>query len=279
MTKKTYSLELFPPRNDAMQETLNGSLPELAALKPAFFSVTFGAGGTTRDGTLETVLATMQTTGFKAAPHISCIDSDRDGLRALLHKYKEIGVDRLVTLRGDVLEGQTAVGELHYANELVEFIRAETGDHFHLEVAAYPEHHPESASAQADMDAFERKVKSGADSAITQYFYNADAYFRFMDECVERGIDIPIVPGVMPITNYKQLIRFSDVCGAEIPAWIRKRLAGYGDDLDSLKAFGEEVVTNLCERLLDGGAPGLHIYTLNRSEATSALWKNLGLST
>ena len=277
MTNKAYSLELFPPRSDAMQETLRAARPQLAALKPAFFSVTFGAGGTTRDGTLETVHETMQETGIKAAPHISCIDSSREGIRALLEKYKAIGVDRLVTLRGDVLEGQTAVGELHYANELVEFIRAETGNDFHIEVAAYPEHHPESPDAKADMDAFERKVKAGADSAITQYFYNADAYFRFVDECVARGIDIPIVPGVMPITNYKQLARFSDVCGAEIPAWIRKRLASYGEDLESLRAFGEEVVTDLCERLLDGGAPGIHFYTLNRSEAVTALWKNLDL--
>ncbi len=279
MSNKAYSLELFPPRNDAMLATLREARPQLAALGPAFFSVTFGAGGTTRDGTYETVVETMTETGLEAAPHISCIDSSRDGLRELILKYKAAGIRRLVTLRGDVFEGQTAVGELHYANELVEFIRAETGDHFHLEVAAYPEHHPESASPTADLDAFERKVKAGADSAITQYFYNADAYFRFVDECVERGIDIPIVPGVMPITNYKQLTRFSDVCGAEIPAWIRKRLAGFSDDLESLRQFGEEVVTDLCERLLDGGAPGLHIYTLNRAEATTALWTNLGLAT
>ncbi len=275
--QKTYSLELFPPRNDAMQETLREARPQLAQLKPAFFSVTFGAGGTTRDGTFETVAETMAETGIEAAPHISCIDSSRDGLRELLAKYRAHGIKRLVTLRGDVFEGQTAVGELHYANELVEFIRAETGDHFHLEVAAYPEHHPESASPQADLDAFERKVKAGANTAITQYFYNADAYFRFVDECVARGIDIPIVPGVMPITNYKQLTRFSEVCGAEIPAWISKRLAGFGDDLESLRAFGLDVVTDLCERLLDGGAPGIHFYTLNRAEPTLSLWDNLGL--
>lgn len=277
MSNKTYSLELFPPRNDAMLETLRASRPQLAALGPAFFSVTFGAGGTTRDGTFETVEETVKETGIEAAPHISCIDSSGDGIRELLGRYKKAGIKRLVTLRGDVLEGQTAVGELKYANELVEFIRNETDDYFHLEVAAYPEHHPESPSPQADLDAFEKKVKAGADSAITQYFYNADAYFRFIDETTNRGIDIPIVPGVMPITNYKQLARFSDVCGAEIPAWIRKRLAGYGDDLESIRQFGEEVVTDLCERLLDGGVPGIHFYTLNRAEATTVLWRNLGL--
>lgn len=279
MSNKTYSLELFPPRNDAMQATLREARPQLAQLGPAFFSVTFGAGGTTRDGTFETVQETMAETGIAAAPHISCIAASKDELRELIFKYKEAGIKRLVTLRGDVFEGETAVGELHHANELVEFIRAETGDHFKLEVAAYPEHHPESASPKADLDAFERKVKAGADTAITQYFYNADAYFRFVDECVARDIDIPIVPGIMPITNYKQLTRFSGVCGAEIPAWIAKRLAGYGDDLESLKAFGEEVVTDLCERLLDGGAPGIHFYTLNRAEPTLSLWRNLGLPT
>ncbi|MDX1498083.1 MAG: methylenetetrahydrofolate reductase [NAD(P)H], partial [Salinisphaeraceae bacterium] len=266
-----------PPRSDKALESLRAARPKLAALGPAFFSVTFGAGGTTRDGTFETVTETMAETGIEAAPHISCIDSSADGIRTLLSKYKEAGIKRLVTLRGDVFEGQTAVGELKYANELVEFIRAETGDHFHLEVAAYPEHHPESASPAADLDAFERKVKAGADSAITQYFYNADAYFRFVDECAARGIDIPIVPGIMPITNYKQLTRFSDVCGAEIPAWIRKRLEAWGDDLDSIRAFGEEVVTRLCQQLIDAGVPGLHIYTLNQAAATTAIWNNLGL--
>ncbi len=279
MKHRTYSLELFPPRTDKALESLREARPQLAALGPAFFSVTFGAGGTTRDGTFETVQETLQQTGIDAAPHISCIDSSRDGIRELLQRYREAGIKRLVTLRGDVLEGQTAVGELRFANELVEFIRAETGDYFHLEVAAYPEHHPESASPQADLDAFERKVKAGADSAITQYFYNADAYFRFMDEITDRGIEIPVVPGIMPITNYRQLARFSDVCGAEIPAWIRKRLEAWDHDLESIRTFGEDVVTELCERLLDGGAPGLHIYTLNKAEATAALWNNLGLPT
>ncbi|MGB1580408.1 MAG: methylenetetrahydrofolate reductase [NAD(P)H] [Nevskiales bacterium] len=277
MQNKTYSLELFPPRSDKALENLRAARPELAALGPAFFSVTFGAGGTTRDGTYETVTETMAETGIEAAPHISCIDSSADGIRELLAKYKAAGIKRLVTLRGDVFEGQTAVGELKYANELVEFIRSEAGDHFHLEVAAYPEHHPESPSPEADLDAFERKVKAGADSAITQYFYNADAYFRFVDEATARGIDIPIVPGIMPITNYKQLARFSDVCGAEIPAWIRKRLEAWGDDLDSIRAFGEDVVTQLCQQLLDAGVPGLHIYTLNQATATQAIWNNLGL--
>lgn len=278
MNQGTYSLELFPPRTDKALASLRAARPELAGLGPAYFSVTFGAGGTTRDGTFETVQETRGETGIETAPHISCIDSTREGIRALLQRYREAGIRRLVALRGDVFEGQTAVGELKYANELVDFIRAETSDHFHLEVAAYPEHHPESSTPAADLDAFERKVRAGANSAITQYFFNADAYFRFMDECGARGIDIPVVPGIMPITNYRQLTRFSDTCGAEIPAWIRKRLEAWGDDLESIRAFGEEVVTRLCQQLLDAGVPGLHIYTLNQAAPTIALWHNLGLS-
>jgi methylenetetrahydrofolate reductase (NADPH) len=238
--------------------------------------VTFGAGGSTRDRTLETVLE-IQERGTEAAPHLSCISSTRDEILAILAQYREQGIRHLVALRGDHPSGEVAASDFHYANELVEFIRKETGDWFEIEVAAYPEFHPESPSARSDMEAFKRKVNAGANAAITQYFYNADAYFRFMDECEAMGIAIPVVPGVMPIYNFTQLSRFSSVCGAEIPRWLRLRLQDYGEDLPSLRSFGLDVVTELCDRLLQGGAPGLHFYTLNQAGTISTICQRLGL--
>ncbi|HKQ30397.1 MAG TPA: methylenetetrahydrofolate reductase, partial [Burkholderiales bacterium] len=233
--------------------------------------------GSTRDGTFEMV-QTLRDAGHQAAPHISGICTTRAEIRDLLTRYRAIGVERLVVLRGDQPKGGTAsAGDFRFANELVEFIRTETGRQFHIEVAAYPEIHPESASATADLDHFAHKVRAGADSAMTQYFFNVDAYCRFIEECEKRGLDLPIVPGIMPITNYKQLVRFSDACGAEIPRWIKKRLESYGEDLESIRAFGLDVVTELCAKLLAAGAPGLHFYTLNRAALTRALWERLGL--
>jgi methylenetetrahydrofolate reductase (NADPH) len=273
---KQYSCEFFPPKTDQGAEKLHTTLAELGRLKPAYFSVTFGAGGSTQEGTYDTV-KDIQEKGYNAAPHLSCIGSTRANIRALLDKYMAIGIKRIVALRGDMPSGMREAGEFRYANELVEFIRSETGDHFHIEVAAYPEVHPQAPNAQKDLANFARKVKAGADAAITQYFYNADAYFRFVDDCAKLDVDVPIVPGIMPITNYSQLARFSDMCGAEIPRWIRKHLEGFGDDKASIIAFGEEVVTELCRKLLDNGAPGLHFYTMNQSGPTSRLWHNLGL--
>ena len=249
---------------------------ELGKLTPEYFSVTFGAGGSTQQGTFDTVVE-IQQAGFNAAPHLSCVGSTKDNVRELLLKYKDNDIKRIVALRGDMPSGMQEAGEFRYANELVEFIRSETGDHFHIEVAAYPEIHPQATDAETDLNNFKRKVDAGANSALTQYFYNPDAYFRFVDDCEALGIDLPIIPGIMPITNYKQLARFSDMCGAEIPRWIRKRLEGYGDDKESIKAFGEDVVTELCNQLLEAGAPGLHFYTMNQTAPTLALWNNLGL--
>lgn len=273
------SIEFFPPKTPEGVEKLRVTRAKLAGLRPRYFSVTFGAGGSTQAGTHDTVLE-IQREGHEAAPHISCIGRSRDDLRALLSEYKEHGIKRLVALRGDLPSGYGAVGfssgEFRYANELVEFIREETGDWFHIEVAAYPEMHPQAKSPQDDLQNFVRKVKAGADAAITQYFYNADAYFRFADDARRAGADVPIVAGIMPITNYSQLTRFSDMCGAEIPRWIRLKLASFGDDTDSIKAFGLDVVSELCERLLAGGAPGLHFYCLNQANATLAICRNLG---
>jgi methylenetetrahydrofolate reductase (NADPH) len=251
-------------------------LQQLGALQPKYFSVTFGAGGSTQQGTFDTVQA-IQQAGFKAAPHLSCIGSTRENIRTILAEYQQAGIARIVTLRGDMPSGMQEAGEFRHANELVEFIRAETGDHFHIEVAAYPEFHPQAPSAQTDLRNFKRKVEAGASSAITQYFFNPDAYFHFVEDCEELGIDLPIVPGIMPITNYTQLARFSDMCGAEIPRWIRKRLEGYGDDRDAIRSFGEDVVSELCHALLEAGAPGLHFYTMNQAKPTLAIWKRLGL--
>lgn len=272
-----FSFEFFPPKNEEGAAKLRLTRNELAALKPRFFSVTYGAGGSTRDRTLNTVLE-IKRAGYEAAPHLSCIGSTRDGIKQILDEYQHYGVNRIVALRGDLPSGMHDFGELRYANELVELIRTETGDYFHIEVAAYPEFHPQASSAKADLTNFKRKIAAGANSAITQYFYNADAYFRFVDSCKKLGIEIPIVPGIMPITNYSQLVRFSDLCGAEVPRWLRKRLEGYSDDLDAIRAFGIEVVTDLCQRLLTGGAPGLHFYTMNQSGSIKTIWQALGLN-
>ncbi|MEJ5211384.1 MAG: methylenetetrahydrofolate reductase [NAD(P)H] [Burkholderiales bacterium] len=275
-TARNFSFEFFPPKTPEGVEKLRATRRQLAQLRPAFFSVTFGAGGSTRDRTLETVLE-IQAEGYNAAPHLSCIGSTRESIREVLATYKAHGIRHIVALRGDLPSGMADPGEFHYANELVEFIRRETGDWFHIEVAAYPEFHPQAKSAREDLINFKRKVEAGANAAITQYFYNADAYFRFVEDCEALGVTIPIVPGIMPITNYAQLARFSDACGAEIPRWIRKRLEGMADDLDQIRAFGLDVVTDLCDRLLQGGAPGLHFYTLNQAGPTSTIWQRLGL--
>ena len=274
--KRTFSFEFFPPKTPEGMEKLRATRKQLAQLKPEFFSVTFGAGGSTRDRTLETVVE-IQGEGLAAAPHLSCVGSTRENIREILDTYKAHGIRHIVALRGDLPSGMAETGEFRYANELVEFIRKQTGDWFHIEVAAYPEFHPQAKSAQDDLLAFKRKCEAGANAAITQYFYNADAYFRFVDDCDALGVKIPIVPGIMPITNSTQLARFSDACGAEIPRWIRKRLEGMGDDLDAIRAFGLDVVTDLCDHLLQGGAPGLHFYTLNQAGPSSTVWQRLGL--
>lgn len=276
--ERRYSFEFFPAKTEAGHEKLLATAQELAALRPDFFSCTYGAGGSTRDRTLHSVLELDQKTKIPAAPHLSCIGDSKEELRALLKTYQEGGIKRIVALRGDLPSGMgLASGELRFANELVDFIRAETGAHFHIEVAAYPEMHPQARNMEEDLLNFARKAKAGADSAITQYFFNADCYFHFVERVQKLGVDIPIVPGIMPITNYSKLARFSDSCGTEIPRWIRKQLEAYGDDLESITAFGEEVITTLCERLLAGGAPGLHFYTLNQAEPSLALWRNLKL--
>ncbi|WP_034299764.1 methylenetetrahydrofolate reductase [NAD(P)H] [Herbaspirillum sp. RV1423] len=278
MTQHNFSIEFFPPKTPEGTEKLRATRAKLAELRPKYFSVTFGAGGSTQQGTLDTVLEIMRE-GHEAAPHLSCVGSSRATLRNILTEYKSHGIRKLVALRGDLPSGFGAVdlssGEFRYANELVEFIRAETGDWFHIEVGAYPEMHPQARSPQEDVQNFARKVQAGADAAITQYFYNADAYFNFVDEAQKLNVNVPIVPGIMPITNYTQLMRFSDMCGTEIPRWIRLKLASYGDDAESIRAFGLDVVTQLCEQLLEGGAPGLHFYTLNQAGATMAIWQRL----
>jgi len=274
--RRSFSFELYPPKTEEGVLKLRGARERLASLDPEYFSVTFGAGGSTRERTLETVLE-IQAAGFEAAPHLSCIDSTRAGIRQLLDRYRASGIRRIVALRGDVPSGMREIGELRHANELVAFIRAETGEHFRIEVACYPEFHPQAPSALADLRHFKRKVEAGADGAITQYFFNADAYFSFVDSVEAMGVRVPVVPGIMPITNYAQLARFSDACGAEIPRWIRKRLEGFGDDMAGLRAFGQEVATDLCRRLLNGGAPGLHFYTMNQASPTLAIWEGLGL--
>jgi methylenetetrahydrofolate reductase (NADPH) len=277
-TNNNFSIEFFPPKTPEGVEKLRVTRAKLAELHPKYFSVTFGAGGSTQKGTLETILD-IRREGHDAAPHLSCIGSSREDLRGILKEYKANGIKRIVALRGDMPSGYGTVGfsagELRYANELVEFIRAETGDWFHVEVAAYPEMHPQAKSPQDDVQNFARKVKAGANAAITQYFYNADAYFNFVEEAHKAGADVPIIAGIMPITNYSQLMRFSDMCGAEIPRWVRLKLASFGDDTDSIRAFGLDVVTALCERLLAGGAPGLHFYSLNQAPATLEICRRL----
>ena len=274
---RTFSFEFFPPNTPEGREKLRATTEQLAQLGPKFFSVTFGAGGSTRDRTLQTVLD-IQQSGHEAAPHISCVASTRENIRATLQEYQANGIRHLVALRGDLPSGLATAGEFRYAHELVEFIRREFGDHFFIEVAAYPEYHPQARNALEDMRNFKRKAESGADSAITQYFFNADCYFHFVDECAAMGVNIPVVPGIMPIHRFSQLARFSDACGAEIPRWIRNKLEAYGDDVDSVRAFGLDVVTALCDRLLEGGAPGLHFYTLNQAGAVTVIWQRLGLS-
>ena len=275
---KVYSFEFFPPKTEKGVANLRNTRDELAGLDPRFFSVTFGAGGSTRERTFDTVCEIQHESDIEAAPHLSCIGSTKDSIRDILNLYRKEHIHHIVALRGDLPSGMGLPGEFRYANELVEFIRAESGDHFHIEVAAYPEFHPQARDADTDLANFKRKVDAGADSAITQYFYNPYAYFHFVERCEKLGIDLPIVPGIMPITNYTQLARFSDMCGAEIPRWIRKRLEAYGDNRDSIRAFGEEVVTEMCQALLDAGAPGLHFYTMNQAGPSKAIWKNLGLS-
>jgi methylenetetrahydrofolate reductase (NADPH) len=276
MSKPVFSFEFFPPQTPEGAARLAATRKQLALLKPEFFSVTFGAGGSTRERTLETVQQ-IKAEGYTAAPHLSCIGSTRENVRTVLDTYINLGINRIVALRGDLPSGMATTGEFQYANELVSFIRAQTGDHFHIEVASYPEVHPQAKSASSDLANFKRKVEAGANSAITQYFYNPDSYFRFVDEARKQGVTVPIVPGVMPIVKFTQLARFSDACGAEIPRWMRKRLEGYGDDNEAIKDFGLDVVTTLCERLLAGGAPGLHFYTLNHAALSVAIWKRLGL--
>ena len=274
----TYSFEFFPPKTEEGKEKLNAVREKLSALNPKYFSVTFGAGGSTQLGTLETVVD-IQQSGFNAAPHISCIGTKKETITELLDTYKSNDIKHLVCLRGDLPSGAGNIsgGDFNYANELVSFVRETYGDYFFIEVAAYPEFHPQAPSPSADLDNFKRKVEAGANSALTQYFFNPDAYYHFINECEKRNLNIPIVPGIMPITNYTQLARFSDMCGAEIPRWIKKRLEAFGDDRNSIRAFGEEVITELCKNLLEAGAPGLHFYTLNQADATMAIWKNLGL--
>lgn len=281
MSTTDFSIEFYPPKTPEGVEKLRVARARLATLNPKYFSVTFGAGGSTQQGTLDTIID-IRREGHDAAPHISCLGSSRERLRSILAEYKSHDIRRLVALRGDLPSGfgatDLSAGEFRYANDLVEFIRAETGDWFHIEVAAYPEMHPQAKSPQDDLHSFVRKVNAGANAAITQYFYNADAYFRFVDEAHKLGVRLPIVAGIMPITNYSQLMRFSEMCGAEIPRWVRLKLASFGDDSESIRAFGLDVVTALCERLVTGGAPGLHFYSLNQAVPTMAICQRLALS-
>ena len=276
-TNPIFSMEFFPPRTPEAEASLAGVIERLAPLKPRFCSVTFGAAGSTREKTFETVL-TLQSLGLEGAPHLSCIASTRENIRDVLMAYQAADIRHIVALRGDMPSGMLSAGEFRYANELVAFIREETQDHFHIEVAAYPEMHPQAPNFRADLQNFKRKVEAGANSAITQYFFNPEAYFRFLDDCEKTGIDIPIVPGIMPITNHTQIARFSEMCGADIPRWIRKRLEQLGDDREGIRAFGLEVISDLCQRLLEEGAPGLHFYTLNQSEAVLGIYRNLGMT-
>ncbi|HZP67200.1 MAG TPA: methylenetetrahydrofolate reductase [NAD(P)H] [Rudaea sp.] len=271
------SLEFFPPKTDEQRATLEAALPKLKTLAPEYVSVTFGAGGSTLSYTPETVRRLRDVHGLDAAPHLSCMGGTREEIRRLLDDYKAMGCRRIVALRGDLPSGMASYGDFRYASELVEFIRKERDGFFHIEVACYPEMHPQAGDAQADLKNFVAKVKAGANGAITQYFFNPDAYFRFVDEARKAGVDVPIVPGIMPISQYAQLRRFSDMCGAEIPRWIAKRLEAFRDDADSIREFGADVVADLCRKLVEGGAPGLHFYTLNRARATMAVCERVGL--
>ena len=275
--KPTFSIEFFPPKTEEGKAKLLKTREELAKLNPAYISVTYGAGGSTQQGTLDTVLE-IKEARIDAAPHLTCVGATKQSIRELLQTYIDKGIKRIVALRGDMPSGMREMGELRYANELVEFIRKETGDQFHIEVAAYPEFHPQAKSAKADLENFKRKVDAGANSAITQYFYNADAYFRFIDDCEKMGIDIPIVPGIMPITNYQNLARFSEMCGAEIPRWLSRRLEDFDGDMVSLRIFGQGVSIRLCEILLEKGVPGLHFYCMNQANPTQDIWNQLKLA-
>ena len=272
--KVPLSFEFFPPKTPEGADKLRVTRQALYAFKPEFFSVTYGAGGSTQDGTMQTVKSILAD-GFDAAPHFSCIGATRSGVRAQLSGFRAAGIRRMVALRGDLPSGFGAFGEFKYASELIEFIREETGDAFHLEVGCYPEVHPQAKSPEADLQAYLTKVKAGASSAITQYFFNSDAYFRFVDDAHKLGADIPVVPGVMPIISSTQLMRFSDACGAEIPRWIRLRLQGFGDDTASIKSFGLDVVTDLCDQLITAGVPGIHFYTMNQAGATGEIINRL----
>lgn len=274
----TFSFELFPPKTPEGMEKLKAQVELLNAVGPRYFSCTYGAGGSTRERTFETV-AWLRGQGLDTAPHLACVGSSRGEVAEILAHYRDQGIRRVVALRGDLPSGMGAgaTGDFRYANELVAFIRAEHGDWFHIEVAAYPEFHPQAPNATKDLENFRRKVEAGADAAITQYFYNADAYFAFVDACAGMGLDLPVVPGIMPITNFMQLARFSDGCGTELPRWMRRRLEAMGDDLESIRAFGHQVVLDLCRRLLAGGAPGLHFYTMNQSGPSLRLWRDLSL--
>ncbi len=273
---RTFSFEFFPPKTPEGVEKLRSTWKQLAQLKPRFFSVTYGAGGSTQERTLGSVLEIIAD-GHEAAPHISCIGSTRADIAATLALYKSKGIKHIVALRGDLPSGAASVGDLRYASELVAFIRETTGDHFSIDVACYPEMHPQARSPQDDVRNFKRKIDAGADSAITQYFFNADAYFRFVDECEALGVAVPIVPGIMPIGNFSQLARFSDACGTEIPRWLRLKMQGFGDDSASIRSFGLDVITELCDRLLSQGAPGLHFYSMNQAGLVSTIWQRLGL--
>ena len=276
LMKTEISIEFFPPQTPDGVEKLRLVRQQLAVLNPEFFSVTLGAGGSTRERTFS-VVKEIAAEGYQAAPHLLCIGSTRESIREILLEYKTAGIQRIVALRGDLPSGMAETGEFRYANELVEFIRDETGDHFSIEIAAYPEWHPQARNPRDDLAAFIRKASAGANSAITQYFYNADAYFHFVDEVRAQGINIPIIPGIMPIASFSKLARFSDACGAELPRWMRRKFEGFGDDSDAIRAFGLDIVTELCERLLAGGAPGLHFYSMNQSALTLEICKRLGL--
>ena len=270
------SLEFFPPKTDEQKATLEVALPKLKTLNPEYVSVTFGAGGSTLSYTPETVRHLRDDHGLDAAPHLSCMGGTRTEIRGLLDRYKEMGCRRIVALRGDLPSGMASYGDFRYASELVEFIRRECDGFFHIEVACYPEMHPQAGDAQSDLKNFIAKVRAGANGAITQYFFNPDAYFRFVDDARRHGVDVPIVPGIMPISQYSQLRRFSDMCGAEIPRWIAKRLEAFRDDADAIREFGADVVADLVRKLIAGGAPGIHFYTLNRAKATLAVCERIG---
>ncbi|MBZ4203294.1 MAG: methylenetetrahydrofolate reductase [NAD(P)H] [Methylovulum sp.] len=271
-----FSFEFYPPKTEEGQISLLEVIDKLAVAKPEFFSVTFGAGGSTRDKTFDTVMA-INAKGYSAAPHLSCVASTKENIKAIIDTYSANGINKIVALRGDLPSGMLSAGEFRYANELVDFIRKETGDHFEIHVAAYPEVHPQAMTADADFKNFKRKVDAGANAVITQYFYNAEAYFYFVERCEQNGITVPIVPGIMPITQFSQLSRFSEMCGADIPRWLRKRLEAYGDDRDSIQALGLDFVSQLCQRLLDNGAPGIHFYTMNQAAPSLAIIENLSL--